>query len=177
MLSSEDEILTFCRNNNIATNGLHLFGSIIKAYLFLAEKLGSKKDEAHQKEGIEVIESSEEHFTPSLMPQIPRQSAYVDPENLKKSYPKGLMISLHEDHFSSNNSRKRHFDAMQEEENNESKVQIVSSEIFEEPFEHELCTVGMFFIRRKHGLFEFHKLYYINPQAPVAQKLVDEVVF
>ena len=151
MLSTEDEILTFCRNNNIATSGLHLFGIIIKAYLFLAEKLRSKKYEAHQKEGIEIIESSEEHFTPSLMPHIPRQSAYVPEEILRKCYPKGLIIPLPEDLNSSNNSRKRHFDAMQEEEeNNESKVQIVSSEIFEEPFEHELCTVGKFFIRRKH---------------------------
>ena len=163
VLSSEDEILTFCQNNNIATNGLHLFGIIIKAYLFLAEKLGSKKDEAHQNEGIEIIESSEEHFTPSLIPQIPRQSAYVPEDILKKGYPKGLIIPFPEDQFSSNNSRKRHFDVMQEEEeNNESKVQIVSTDNFEAPFEHELCTVGKFFTRRKYGLSEFHKLYFIN---------------
>ena len=139
VLSSEDEILTFCRNNNIATNGLHLFGIIIKAYLFLAEKLGSKKDEAHQNEGIEIIESSEEHFTPSLISQIPRQSEAL---NSPEKY-----LNQFSDQLSSNNSRKRPFDVMQVvEENKESKVQIVSTEIFEAPFEHELCTVGKFVI-------------------------------
>ena len=146
VLSSEDEILTFCRNNNIATNGLHLFGIIIKAYLFLAEKLGSKKDESHQNEGIEIIESSEEHLTQSLMPPIPRQLCNI--ENPEKYYNKfkGLIIPLPEDRFSSDNSRKRAFDVQEEDENKESKVQIVSSEIFEVPFEHELCTVGTLMI-------------------------------
>ena len=123
MLSSEDEILTFCRNNNIETSGLHLFGIVIKAYLFLVEKLNGKKDEFYQKEEIETIERTDE-----LETQNNPEQYFVSSES-----------------FGSNNTRKRPFDEMEPVlENTESKVQIVSTEIFEAPFEHELGTVGKF---------------------------------
>ena len=125
MLSSEDEILTFCRNNNIETSGLHLFGIIIKAYLFLVEKLGGKKDEFYQKEEIETIERTEDSET--------------------QNNPEQFFVSS--ESFGTNNSRKRPFDEMETVlENTESKVQIVSTEIFEAPFENELSTVGEFII-------------------------------
>ena len=132
VLSTEDEIRTFCRNNNIEINGLHLFGIIIKAYLFLAEKLGGQKDEFNQKEEVpkeeevETIESTED----SEIQNNPEQ--YLLPS----------------ESYHSNNSRKRLFDEMEtEQKNTESKVQIVSTEIFEAPFEHELDTVtGEFMI-------------------------------
>ena len=131
VLSTEDEIRTFCRNNNIEINGLHLFGIIIKAYLFLAEKLGGQKDEFNQKEEVpkeeevETIESTED----SEIQNNPEQ--YLLPS----------------ESYHSNNSRKRLFDEMEtEQKNTESKVQIVSNENFEAPFEHELDTVTGEFI-------------------------------
>ena len=125
MLSTEDEILTFCRNNNIATSGLHLFGIVIKAYLFLTEKLGAQKAEFDHKEEVETIDNTEESEAQNNSEQffIPTES------------------------FHSNNSRKRPFDEIETvKENTESKVQIVATAVVETPFEPELDTVGEFMI-------------------------------